>query len=134
MGRVIDTSIFIADERGTFDLGHYLEASPDDENVIATITAAELLVGVHLASTRKKPSRTENVHSILAQFQPIAFNLLIAEVHAQFASKLQRAGKAVGTHDLIIAATAVSLDFEVLTLDRRSFPRIPGVRLAQISI
>jgi predicted nucleic acid-binding protein len=35
----------------------------------------------------------------------------------------------VGAHDLIIAATAVALGFAVATRDRRSFPKISGLRV-----
>jgi predicted nucleic acid-binding protein len=38
-------------------------------------------------------------------------------------------GAAVGPHDLIIAATAVALGYDVAARDRRSFPRIRGLRL-----
>jgi predicted nucleic acid-binding protein len=33
----------------------------------------------------------------------------------------------VGAHDLIIAATALSLGYAIATRDRRSFPKIRGL-------
>jgi len=38
-------------------------------------------------------------------------------------------GQPVGTHDLLIAATALALDYGVLTADIRDFERIPGLRV-----
>jgi predicted nucleic acid-binding protein len=35
----------------------------------------------------------------------------------------------VGSHDLIIAATAISLDYVVITSNRRDFEKIEGVQL-----
>ncbi len=35
----------------------------------------------------------------------------------------------VGPHDLQIAATAVALGWELATLDRVAFSRVPGLRL-----
>ncbi|AUX31792.1 uncharacterized protein SOCE836_039240 [Sorangium cellulosum] len=35
----------------------------------------------------------------------------------------------VGAHDLLIAATALAVGYDVVTRDDRSFPRIPGLRL-----
>jgi len=38
-------------------------------------------------------------------------------------------GFTVGSHDLIIAATAISLDYTVITANRRDFEKIEGLRL-----
>jgi tRNA(fMet)-specific endonuclease VapC len=53
---------------------------------------------------------------------------------APFGDKTSRAAlaaksAAVGAHDLIIASTAVAIDFAVATRDLRSFPRITGLTL-----
>ena len=66
------------------------------------------------------------VENILAIVPVAPFDLRVARAHARLRSRLPRAA-AVGAHDLIIAATAVALDFGVLTRDRRSFPRIPDL-------
>jgi predicted nucleic acid-binding protein len=42
-------------------------------------------------------------------------------------AELAGRGAAVGAHDLILAATAVTLDYDIATRDLRSFPRIPGL-------
>ena len=52
-----------------------------------------------------------------------------ARVHARLGAELAAKGAAVGPHDLMIAATAVSIDFAVATRDVRSFPRIAGLTL-----
>jgi len=38
----------------------------------------------------------------------------------------------VGAHDLIIAATAVSLGFSVATLNRQDYERIEGITLLRL--
>lgn len=57
----------------------------------------------------------------------IAFDLRVARVHATLSADLGAKGTPVGAHDLIIAATAVSLGFSVATRERRSFPKIRGL-------
>jgi predicted nucleic acid-binding protein len=47
--------------------------------------------------------------------------------HARLDAELAAAGKAVGDADLMIAATAVWLDYRIATRDVRSFPRISGL-------
>ena len=55
--------------------------------------------------------------------------LVAARVHARLWAKLAVKGIAVGQHDLVIAATAVSRGLDVATHDARSFPKIPGLSI-----
>ena len=47
---MIDSSVFIASERGTFDLSTQLARRAGEEAALAAITASELLHGVHRAT------------------------------------------------------------------------------------
>jgi tRNA(fMet)-specific endonuclease VapC len=49
MGRVIDSSLLVAAERGKLDLSSLRSTYSGEVFVIATITASELLEGVHRA-------------------------------------------------------------------------------------
>ena len=51
----------------------------------------------------------------------------MARVHAARAAELEAEGTRAAAHDLIIAATAVWLGYDVATRDRRSFARIEGL-------
>lgn len=130
MGTVIDSSVLIAVERGDADLASIADVAPDEEIVIAAITASELLHGVHRLRGAVQRARTERlVEHVLATLTVVPFDLLIARAHAILSADLRSRGTPVGAHDLIIAATAVALGFDVATRDRRSFPRISGLRL-----
>jgi len=48
-------------------------------------------------------------------------------VHARLDAELSAAGTPVGDADLMIAATAVALDYRIATRDLRSFPKIKGL-------
>ena len=65
--------------------------------------------------------------TLLARFSIVDFDLEIARLHARLGADLAAKGTPVGAHDLIIAATALSLDYRIATRDRRSFPKIPGL-------
>jgi tRNA(fMet)-specific endonuclease VapC len=54
-----------------------------------------------------------------------------ARVHARLWAQLAAKGITVGTHDLLIAATALAMGFSVATRDDRSFPYIPGLSLSR---
>ena len=128
MGALIDSSSLIAAERGELDLEKLLRESFDDEVGMAAITASELLHGIHRLKGGLKQARAERfVEQLLDRLPVVPFDLAAARVHARLAADLAAKGTAVGAHDLLIAATAVSIDFDVATRDLRSFPRISGL-------
>ena len=130
MGILIDASSLIAAERGELDLEAALRDSLDEDVAIAAITASELLHGVHRLKGGVKQARAERfVERLLDRVPVIAFDLEAARVHARLGAELATKGAAVGAHDLIIASTAVAIDFAVATRDVRSFPRIAGLTL-----
>jgi tRNA(fMet)-specific endonuclease VapC len=128
VGTLIDTSVFIAAERGDVDLDQVLKDAEDDEAAMAAITASELLVGVHLVKSAIGRVRTSQaVERWIRAIPAVPFDLEIARTHAMLAAQLRTSGAAIGAHDLIIAATAVSLDYRIATRDLRSFPKIRGL-------
>jgi predicted nucleic acid-binding protein len=128
LGTLVDTSVLIAAQRGELDLRKAVAADGDDAVAIATISASELLHGPHRMTNAVARVRVERqIEHLLAQFTMVDFDLDIARLHARLGADLAAKGAAVGAHDLIIAATALSLDYRVATRDRRSFPKIPGL-------
>jgi tRNA(fMet)-specific endonuclease VapC len=65
--------------------------------------------------------------SVLAGLSIVSFDAEIARRQARLGADLAAKGAAAGAHDLIIAATALSLDDRVATRDKRGFPKIPGL-------
>ena len=132
MGTLIDTSILIGVQRGPLDPAR-LGSEDDDEPVaIAAITASELLHGVHRLSSAVARTRAERfVERVLASIPVIPFDLEVARVHARLDAELSAAGTPVGDADLMIAATAVALDYRIATRDLRSFPKIKGLDLVR---
>lgn len=130
MGLLIDSSIFIAAERGYLNLEVMITGQERDPVVLSAVTASELLHDVHRASDpEKRLQRARFVEAILSRFPVVDFDLEVATVHARLWAELAAIGKLVGAHDLMIAATAVALDFAVATADARDFSRIPGLRV-----
>ncbi len=130
MGALIDSSVLIAAERGSLDLGSILEGYGDVDFALSAITASDLLHGVHRANSEKRRSRREAyVETLLSRLPVIAFDLVSARTHARLSARLAAKGVAIGAHDLIIAATAIARGLDVATRDERSFPRIPGLSL-----
>jgi predicted nucleic acid-binding protein len=130
MGALIDSSVLVAAERSKVTLDDLLRDHADEEIAIASITASELLHGVHRASRpAQRAKRGAFVESILSIVPVLPFNLVTARVHAALWAELATHGVNVGAHDLLIGATALSVGYDVATHDRRSFPKIPGLKV-----
>jgi len=125
VGTILDTSVLIDIERGARAL-----ASAEDV-AIAAITASELLQGVLRADDQHRLQRESFVEGILATVPTIPFSLRIARVHAELWAQQIAAGRKLEAHDLLVASTAVSLGWDLATLNRRHFAGIRGLRLTQ---
>jgi tRNA(fMet)-specific endonuclease VapC len=145
VGTVLDTTVFIAFERATrgtpaehamqtvsVRLEEHLGAN--DEVAVASITASELLHGVHRASDEHRAQREAFVEAVLAAFPSLPFDLIAARTHARMWAGLAAAGTDVGAHDRIVAATAVSVGWRIATADTRHFERIPGLSVTAITL
>ena len=128
MGFLIDSSVLIAWERDRLNLQSQLAQYAEDDFAISAITASELLHEVHRAANPTQGRRREAfVEGLLGRLPIISFDAVAARIHARLSSELAANGTAVGPHDLIIAATALTKGYIVTTRDERSFPRIPGL-------
>ncbi len=128
MGTLIDSSVLVAAEKEQLVLGEALLPYADEPVGIAAITASELLHGVHRARTAAQRHRRETfVERVLAVLPVLPFDLVTARIHASLWAGLAAKGTLVGAHDLLIAATAIGAGYRVVTRDRRSFARIPGL-------
>jgi tRNA(fMet)-specific endonuclease VapC len=132
VGTLIDSSVLIAAQRGRIDLDR-LRGEDDDEPVaMAAISASELLHGVHRLANAVARMRAERfVERVLGSIPVVAFDLDVARVHARIDAELSAQGTRVGDADLMIAATAVWLDYRVATRDLRSFPKITGLAVVR---
>jgi len=130
MAFLIDSSVFIELERLQRPLATLEERTRKEPVYITSITASELLHGVHRADTAVRRGIRESFVEMTLQRLPILpFDLDVARVHARVWADLRRRGVSIGAHDTIIAATALHLDLTVLTHNERHFGRVPDLRL-----
>ena len=128
-GILLDSSIIIAAERRTLELGA-VTAGRLDLTYLSVITASELLHGVHRADTPgRQLTRSAFVEAVLAAFPILELDVTVARVHARLWADLERTGSLIGAHDLWIAATALAHSLTVLSTNPRDFGRIPGLAL-----
>jgi tRNA(fMet)-specific endonuclease VapC len=128
VGTLIDTSVIVAAERGQLDPAQLAGEDGDELVAISAITASEMLHGVHRLKGAVARTRAERfVERMLDAVPVVPFDLEVARMRAQLDAELSATGAAVADADLMIAATAVWLDYRIATRDLRSFPRIKGL-------
>lgn len=124
---ILDTGILLAVERGRIALDAV--ADDADDVVIASVTAAELLLGVELADATRRDKRQQFVDDVLTLIPVEDYTLDVARVHARLLAHIRRAGTPRGAHGLLIAATAAATTRTVVTADATAhFGELPGVR------
>ena len=128
MGELIDSSVIIALERRGLGVTALLAIVPDEPAALASITAAELLTGVHRADTAERRTRRKAfVEDVLEQFPVLPVDLDVARIYARIWAQLAMEGRMIGMHDLLIAATALAHGYTVVTDNVREFERVPGL-------
>jgi len=133
VGVVLDTSVLVAAERGAVRFEALLESLGEEPVAVAAITASELLHGCHRAKDAGvRARRAAFVDALLDAVPVLPFGLPEARRHAELWAGLARAGKVIGPHDLLIAATALAQGHALVTSNRREFGRVPGLRLVSI--
>lgn len=127
---ILDTSVLVDAERDARTLDAAIAA--DDDVAIAAITAAELLLGVELASGRRRERRAAFVEDVLASLSVEDYGMRTSRAHAALLAAVRRGGSVRGAHDLIIAATAIGAGRIVVTRDAAGFDGLPGVEVRRI--
>jgi tRNA(fMet)-specific endonuclease VapC len=123
---ILDTSLLVDAERGGLDELESLIQDEDDV-AVAAVTAAELMVGVELATGQRGAGREKFVAAVLDVIPIEVYDLDVAAAHAALLAHTRREGRPRGAHDLIIAATARARGREVLSADADGFEDLPQV-------
>ena len=128
MGVILDSSILIESERGRLDMAAFIAGREDEPFGISVISVSELLHGVHRAdSSKRRLKRSAFVEKVIELFPIYSFEIAAARIYAEIWADLLQKGSRIGSHDLMIGATAISLGYSVATLNRRHFERIDGL-------
>lgn len=134
MALPIDASVFVTMERAGRPFGDLAVEWQNERFAVTAVTASELLYGVERAGNeQRRLRRRAYVENIPRTLPVIAFDLVIARHHAHLAASLAASGSPIGRNDLLIAATALSLGYEVASQNTREFQTVPGLVVRQPS-
>lgn len=127
---ILDTSVLVAAERKTFRLEELLCSLGAEAVAMAVVTASELLHGCHRATDPGiRARRLAFVEGLLQAIPVLPFGIAEARRHAELWADLVRGGGPIGPYDMLVAATAVAQGYALVTLNRREFARVPGLKL-----
>ena len=126
--------MLIAAEKQQFDLARFFADHPDEPFFLAAITVSELLHGVERAPAgQRRDQRTKFVETIIAEMEIIDFDAAVARRHAAVWAALEKTGRMLGAHDLLIAATALHYDHGLATLNTAEFQQVHRLLLAEMA-
>lgn len=135
MGVIIDTSVLISIERSSLNIEKLIEGREDEAFGISAISVSELLHGVHRADSQKRRLKREAyVEKIIELLLIYPFDLTASRIYARIWADLAKKNVSIGAHDLIIASTAISLGFSVVTYDLRDYKKIKSLTIEKIKI
>lgn len=125
---LLDTSIIIAFLRGKPVAESLLLTAKTEPLFTSALCVAELYEGVYHASNVKKTAR--QVEAVLEMCADIyEFTQIESRVYGQLRSELRKQGITVASVDMMIAATCISHQQPLATLNTKDFVHIPGLEL-----
>ena len=125
MSGLLDTSVFVARERGR------PLASLPDEGRVSVITVAELRIGVLVTDDPSIRAQRLRTLSEVEALEPLPVDDAAARAFAEIAADSRRRGKRPKVLDALIAATARSRAMPVYTQDA-DFEDMAGVQVVRV--
>ena len=137
MGVILDSTVVIeAERRGeTVEalLDRTLRVAGDQEAAISAIGLAELVHGLHRSFTAEiRAVRQAFLDNLLASLTVYPFTQETAMLAGRLDAEQRARGIVIQVADLLIGSTALSLDCQVVTTNRRHFAMIPGLQLLSL--
>ncbi|MCE5228526.1 type II toxin-antitoxin system VapC family toxin [bacterium] len=124
---LVDTSLFIEHLRARDKMAtHLFRLSNESTIETCAIVAAEIFYGA------RQPEAEEQAKSVLFPFQIHAFTIEMALRASAIVQSLKKINKVQDLRDVMVAATALELGIDMVTLNRKHFEKIPGLRIKDL--
>jgi len=122
MAFLIDTDIIIYSLKGDSAVRDWMARNQNIPKFISAVTYGELLYGARKSTHPEKNIAT--VHRVAELFQVIDINKEIMEIFGELKAKLEKDGNRIDDMDLLIASTAMHMNFSLVTNNTAHFMRI----------
>jgi tRNA(fMet)-specific endonuclease VapC len=121
-----DTCIYIINRKSASVLKKMQGTDPELVG-ISSLTVAELEYG--MARSRFPERNRAVLLNFLAPFAILDFDRGAAAIYGDIRVSLEKRGRPIGPHDLLLAAQARSRDLVLVTNNLREFRRVDGLRV-----
>lgn len=136
MGWLIDTSLWIAVERGAIGAADVHAITKQEPVYLSPINVAEIQFGHDLLPPGSRKQKAAAALRRLRRKPQLRITIETAATFGVLAAKVRKAGHDpdVRVNDLWLAAQAIQRDFQLLTSNRRDFADIPGLRVVVLRL
>lgn len=136
MGWLIDTSLWIAVERGTLSAADIQAITRQEPVYLSPINVAEIQFGLELLPSGSQKQRAGAMLRRLRRKPQLRITVETAQTSGSLAVRLRKAGRDphVRVNDLWLAAQAIQRDFRLLTPNAKDFSDIPGLKLVVLKL
>jgi tRNA(fMet)-specific endonuclease VapC len=127
MSYLIDTDIIIYSIKGNPKVRQRIAEKETIPKAISIITYGELLYGAKKSSQAEKNSAI--IYRLAEIFPIVGISRSVIEAFADVKVALERKGEKISEMDLLIASTALSLNYTLVSNNVRHYERIRGLKL-----
>lgn len=122
---VLDTNTLIYYFKGQGQVAQNLASISPQEIGVSTIVLFELQVGI--AKSTSPAKRTQQLQQLLSRVNLVPFDRDAALAAATIRVQLEQQGTPIGSMDVLIAGTAVSLQATLVTHNVKELSRVAGL-------
>jgi len=136
VGWLIDTSLWIAVERGALGAADIHAITRQEPIYLSPVNIAEIQFGLELLRSGLQKQRATAMLRRLRRKPQLRITVDTAETFGVLAAKLRKAGKDpyIRVNDLWLAAQAIQRHFRLLTSNAKGFADIPGLQMVVLKL
>ncbi|RLA08768.1 MAG: VapC toxin family PIN domain ribonuclease [Gammaproteobacteria bacterium] len=94
---------------------------------ISSITVSELFYGVH--KSKNKDDNLIKLDNFLNPFEILVYDKKASQTYGSLRAKLEKTGNVIGSLDMLIASSAISQNFTLVTNNEKEFNRIGNLKI-----
>lgn len=136
MGFLIDTSLWIAIERGRLSAADIHAITGQGAVYLSPVNVAEVRYGIDLMTDTKQKTRALATLRRMRRKPLLRIASQTGEVFGMLAARLSQGGRGASfrVQDLWLAAQAIERDFTLLTANAKDFKDVPGLKFVAVRV
>jgi hypothetical protein len=136
VGWLIDTSLWIAVERGALGAADIHAISRQEPVYLSPVNIAEIRFGLELLRPGLQRQKATAMFRRLLRKPQLRITAQTGETFGILSAKLKKAGRdpSVRINDLWLAAQAIQRDLRLLTSNAKDFADIPGLQMVVLKL